>query len=113
MNITHITNCIESERVIPNNIFVVWSKVLQQVKILIRFTIFIAGVTWTLFLSAGLIVSIFGANLEQQKYASVHKIEASEYIHRACQSKSDIGIANNLSNKLDPDIAQCWGSNFY
>ena|ERR1017187_4011211 len=82
----------------------------HRVKLLIKFLMLLLLAVWLIFLCTGLIASIFGANLEQQKYASVNKIDINEFVHRACQSQSVIGNTIILDKKLKPDFAQCLGN---
>ncbi len=96
----------------PSLLREVFTGAFRQVKSLIKFLLLLQLAVWLLFLCTGLIVSIFGANLEQQKYASVNKIDTNEFIYRACQSESVIGNTNNLDKKLIPDFAQCLGNKF-
>ena len=110
MNITTTVETIESGREMTSFLKDVYIGVLHRVKGLIKFLMLLLLAVWLLFLCTGLIVSIFGANLEQQKYASVNKIDINEFVLRACQSKSVIGNTNNLDKKLVPDVVQCLGN---
>jgi hypothetical protein len=113
MNISIVVNTFEPQKAIQNLLSNLYTGVLQRVIFILQLVLHLALAIWITFLSAGLLISIFGANLEQQKYASVKKIDANEYIFHACQSKSISGIENNLDNKLMPDFAQCLGNKIF
>jgi hypothetical protein len=84
--------------------------VFNRVNFINVFLLKLALVVWILFLCAGLIVSIFGANLEQQKFASTNKIAVNDFVLSTCRLNSGNGKVAGLDNKLVPDVAQCFGS---
>ena len=85
-------------------------KIIYRAKLIIQFLLLSIFALWLIFISAGLIVSIFGANLEQQKYSTINKINADDFIRSTCQLKSIGGNNNGIADKLLPDVAQCMGS---
>jgi len=61
---------------------------LTYLKAMTQYFLLIIFVLWLAFLSVGLLISIFGANLEQQRYSSERNIATNDFIHLACQTKS-------------------------
>jgi hypothetical protein len=112
MDISNTDGTIELGQRFPSFLNALRKDVLNRVKLLCKFLMLLLLAAWILFLCSGLIVSIFGANLEQQKYASVSKTDANEFILSECQSNTISGISNGLGNKLTPDMFQCLGSQF-
>jgi len=112
MNISNTVGTFELERKMPSFLNQVNTGFLRRLKLLIKLLLLLLLAIWTMFLCAGLIISIFGANLQQQKFASGNKIDTNEFVLRACQSKSVNGSADILDKKIMPDAAQCLGSKF-
>jgi hypothetical protein len=112
MDVSNTDGTIELGQRFPSFLNALRKDVLNCVKLLYKFLMLLLLAVWILFLGSGLIVSIFSANLEQQRYASVNIIDVNELILRECQSNSISGISNGLGNKLTPNIFQCLGSKF-
>ena len=110
MNISNTVGTNEFVPKMPSLVRELYKAVLKRVKLAITILVKLALAAWVMFLCAGVIVSIFGANLQQQKFASTNKMDVNDYLLRSCQLKSINAKIGSRDNKLTPDAAQCLGS---
>lgn len=64
---------------------------------------------WIVFLGVGLLICIFGANLEQQKYALAKNIPSNDFIKLACQTKTICNVYKQakLNCALEANATVC------
>lgn len=85
------------------------SSVIGYLKKVVQYSLLAILALWLVFLSAGLLISVLGANLEQQKYASEKKIASNDFIQFACKTKSICNTYKNakLSCMSDTNTTDC------